>query len=670
MHRRPWLSLLFLALLLGVVPGLGQEADPPGEGASAPESPASPAGEGSAAAEPEGYEGWKALGETREAAGQWLDALKAYRLARRAVLRELGLPPEVEDGADERLKGLRVRIEGCARSYGIEERYKSPDFTDSADTLAKDRARDLVEEVFERVKHFYVAEAELGPLFARGLRSLGRTIELPGLRARYTSLADAEARASFQEDLERVALKAAERSDATPEACKEWISYLLDLNDVSCAVPAGVMAYELIMGALEGLDPFTTFMNELETRKFMETFSGDYAGIGAYVGLRGEDQVFTIISPIYSGPAYKAGLLSGDAIVEIEGHPTAGQKIDALVRELKGAPGTSVTVLVQRDGWDKPRSFTIERADIHIETVRSRMLPGEIGYVSLNQFNHSATTELRDAVAALQEAGMQGLVLDLRGNPGGYLEGAVAVADLFVGGRKLLVYSQGRNELIARRKDYYSTDAGTFKDFPMVVLVNSQSASASEIVSGALQQHKRARLVGEKTFGKGSVQQLMRLRTSGKECLLRLTIAKYFLPDGTSIHEKGIAPDATVEPETYTEAELTEVERLRNANVFRDFAAGLLAGNPDGATTLADADVESVDDYPGLASFHEGLETSLSLDDTRRLVRVALRQKVADARGKEFVADIPEDRVLQRGIVEVLGELHVDTASIPEYSRF
>ncbi|GIW73263.1 MAG: hypothetical protein KatS3mg102_2805 [Planctomycetota bacterium] len=429
-------------------------------------------------------------------------------------------------------------------------------------------------------------------------------------------------------------------------------------------------------GLVSSLDPFSSYMTEKETEEFERTMQGQYAGIGAVVSMDPKDKLLTIIRPIYSGPAYRAGLRSLDKITEVEGESTFGKTVEELVAKLKGPAGTPVTIKVYRKSWEKERTFTLIREEIQLDSVHFAMLPGGIGYLALSQFGHTAVDEVEKALVELEHQGMRGLILDLRANPGGLLSAAVDIADKFLKDDKLIVYSEGRNPHIAPRREFRTRQASTHPDYPIVVLVNRASASASEIVAGALQDHKRALLVGSRTFGKGSVQQLIKVRATGGQSTLRLTIAKYYLPSGRSIHrdsesgEGGVVPDVLIEPEEEDPCTAAEIERVLGNPALERYGAKLWAEHEELMAQLAEFDGLDPQRYPGFEEFYAALQTTLDRQAVRRLVRGVIRRYAQDRRAKEFAHDYENDVQLQRAIYEMAKKLGTDLAQYPEYAFF
>src|SRR5512134_2727738 len=301
---------------------------------------------------------------------------------------------------------------------------------------------------------------------------------------------------------------------------------------------------ELVNGAIKGmlqtLDPHSSYLTPDMLKQVEVETKGVFGGLGIEIGVK--DGILTVIAPIEDTPAFRAGLKAGDKIVKIENEPTRDMTVTDAVKRLRGEPGTKVTISIVREGLSEPRAFTITRDIIKIKSVKSKTMGDGIAYIKLIQFQQDTNSELEKALqAALKEKqGLKGLVLDLRNNPGGLLDQAVKVADEFVESG-LIVYTDGRIE--SQKYKYFARKEGTYTGFPMVVLVNAGSASASEIVAGALQDHGRAILLGAPTFGKGSVQTILPLEDGSA---LRLTTARYFTPNGRSIQAKGIEPDIAV----------------------------------------------------------------------------------------------------------------------------
>ena len=306
-----------------------------------------------------------------------------------------------------------------------------------------------------------------------------------------------------------------------------------------------VKSRELIYGAVKGmldtLDPHTAFMTPEAFKEMQVESSGSFGGLGIEITVK--DRMLTVVAPIDGTPADRAGIQPGDRIVKIEGQLTKDLTLMDAVRKLRGPKGSKVTIGILREGILEPFEVTLVRETIEVRSVRSKDLGDSIFYVRLSQFQERTAKDLEKALEQAQKAVATALILDLRNDPGGLLNQAVAVSDMFLDKDQLIVYTQGR---LKNQDLRFTAEHSTgYPKWPMVVLVNGGSASASEIVAGALQDWKRAVILGTKTFGKGSVQTVIPLSDGSG---LRLTTAKYFTPRGRSIHGIGITPDIVVEP--------------------------------------------------------------------------------------------------------------------------
>jgi carboxyl-terminal processing protease len=299
--------------------------------------------------------------------------------------------------------------------------------------------------------------------------------------------------------------------------------------------------YNAIKGTLRGLDPHSSFLDPEMSREMEVESSGSFGGLGIEITLR--DDVLTVVAPIEGTPAYRAGIQPGDRILKIEGLSTKDMQLSDAVKRMRGKPGSKITISIVREGWAEPKDFFITREQIRVQSVRANQLEPGIEYIRLRQFQEQTANDLEVSLDKyVKEGKIQGLVLDLRNNPGGLLTSAVEVTEKFLESGKLVVYTEGR---VRNQNMRFSSNAKrVFSDFPIVVLVNQGSASASEIVAGALQDWGRAVVIGTQSFGKGSVQTIIPLSDGSG---LRLTTAKYFTPKGRSIHGKGITPDIIVE---------------------------------------------------------------------------------------------------------------------------
>ncbi len=300
------------------------------------------------------------------------------------------------------------------------------------------------------------------------------------------------------------------------------------------------LIYGALQGMLQSLDSHSAFLDPDMFKDMKEDTTGQFGGLGIVISMR--NNILTVVAPMEDTPGSRAGLLSGDHIVEIDGESTEGLSLQEAVRKLRGPPDTDVDIKILRPKTSEIKEHTITRAIIAIESVKdAKIIDDGIGYVRITQFTNPTADDLQEALDELSEQGLDGLILDLRNNPGGLLNAAIEVAQKFVSRGDLIVYTQGRDARSARR--YRARERNPRLDFPMVVLINEGSASGSEIVAGALQDHHRAILVGEKTFGKGSVQSVLPLDDGSA---LRITTAKYYTPGDRVIDDRGIEPDIVV----------------------------------------------------------------------------------------------------------------------------
>ena len=466
-------------------------------------------------------------------------------------------------------------------------------------------------------------------------------------------------------------------------------------------------------GMLLGLDPHSTYFTSDEFQKFFFDLNREYGGIGAFVNFD-QENVFSVIRPIYSGPAYRAGLLSGDKIIEVDGWETEGHTSDEIIARLKGRPDTTVTLKVFRRGWQEPQTLSIVRKEIHVPAVSHTMLPGDVGYLELVNFSTNTAGELDAALRDVMQHGAVAIVLDVRNNTGGFLTQAREVVEKFVEGKKLVVYTQGPSE---KRRDY-STRDNAICNLPLAVLTNNFSASASEIVAGALQDLGRAVIVGERTFGKGTVQNMMPLASDPAEPFtdlnddgvweegepyedrngnkkydvgahIKLTVAKYYLPSGRCTHREfdkngkiadpgwGVIPDHKIEA-----VESKPEDAWKNAplfallkkDVFKDYVRKHLPQQPDLFKQLAEGDDGDASRYPDFDAFYQGLDTRLPKDDVRRWLRYEVRDAVSDLRGAVYpgvraLGDPQEDAQLQEAVRQLLKKTGKDIRDVAAYKN-
>jgi carboxyl-terminal processing protease len=300
------------------------------------------------------------------------------------------------------------------------------------------------------------------------------------------------------------------------------------------------LIYGAIKGMLSSLDPHSSFMPPDAYKEMQVETKGEFGGLGIQIGIK--DKFLTVIAPIEDTPAYRAEIKAGDKIVKINKESTKDMSLQDAVSKMRGAPKTPVTIGILREGWEGPKDFTLIREIIKIKSVKSKVLEDKIGYIKVSQFQEQTASDLSAAVNKLTEGKVNSLVLDLRNNPGGLLNSAIDVASKFLPKGKLVVYTKTRSG----EKSEFFTEGDTNFTPPMIVLVNQGSASASEIVAGALKDWNRAVVLGTQTFGKGSVQTVIPLSDGAG---LRLTTAKYYTPKGISIQNTGITPDIVLKLE-------------------------------------------------------------------------------------------------------------------------
>lgn len=321
-------------------------------------------------------------------------------------------------------------------------------------------------------------------------------------------------------------------------------------NDYVEEVSDDELLEHAIRGMLSGLDPHSAYLNTEEFNELRIGTTGEFGGLGIEVGM--EDGFVKVVSPIDDTPAARAGMLAGDLIIRLDDTPVKGLSLNDAVKLMRGKPGSTLTLTVIREGADKPLTIDIKRAIIKVTSVKSRMLDDHYGYVRISNFQTKTTADLLNAIKKLKsesDNALKGMVLDLRNNPGGVLSGAVGVSDAFLN-EGMIVYTDGRESDSKLRYD--ATEGDVLEGAPLVVLVNGGSASASEIVAGAMQDHGRAVVLGSKTFGKGSVQTIQDLPAGGA---VKLTTSRYFTPNGRSIQALGIEPDITTKPGSWSRPE-------------------------------------------------------------------------------------------------------------------
>jgi carboxyl-terminal processing protease len=326
---------------------------------------------------------------------------------------------------------------------------------------------------------------------------------------------------------------------------------------------------DAIRGMLSGLDPHSAYLGSEEYKELQEGTTGQFGGLGIEVGM--ENGFVKVVSPIDDTPAQKAGIKTGDLIVRLDDKPVKGMTLSDAVKTMRGEPGSDIVLTVVREGQEAPLKFTITRAIIKVNSVKQRLLEKNYGYLRISSFQSSTGQGLIDGINSLKKENdgpLKGIVLDLRNNPGGVLNAAVEVSDAFLESG-LIVFTEGRIKNSEMR--FNAAPGDVINGAPIVVLINGGSASASEIVAGALQDHKRAIIMGEKSFGKGSVQTILPT-TNG--AAIKLTTARYFTPSGRSIQAEGIEPDVKLARVKLESLEKAKFESIKEADLTNHITNG------------------------------------------------------------------------------------------------
>jgi len=344
-----------------------------------------------------------------------------------------------------------------------------------------------------------------------------------------------------------------ERTGHASETYEELKTFSEVLNQVQKHYVDETKAKDLIQGAIRGmlatLDPHSAYMTPEMYKEMQVETKGEFGGVGIQIGVK--DSRLAVIAPIEGTPAYRAGIKAGDFIVKVNDDTTKDLTLMDAVQKMRGPKGSKVNLTIQRDGTPDPLVFTLVRDTIKIESVKSKVIEN-LGYVRLTQFQEATGRDLSKAIKQFREQKVQGAILDLRNNPGGLLTAAVDVSEQFLPNGKLVVYTKSRE---GKKDEWFAKSKDHMEDLPVIILVNEGSASASEIVAGALQDWGRAVIVGATSFGKGSVQTIL---TLGDGSGLRLTTAKYYTPKGRSIQSTGITPDIVVKLPAPVVAKATE----------------------------------------------------------------------------------------------------------------
>jgi carboxyl-terminal processing protease len=419
-------------------------------------------------------------------------------------------------------------------------------------------------------------------------------------------------------------------------------------------VDAEQLVQDAIRGMLSGLDEHTTFLDADDFRLLINDTEGSFGGLGIEISVTPEDQTLTVMNVLEGTPAERAGLKARDKIVEIDGESTKGITTRDALLKMRGEPGTDIEIGIARKGFADMLDFTITRKIIHIDSVPYHfMASDDVGYVRVANFarddERSTSKDADDAMAELKKDGAKKFIIDLRGNPGGPLDEAVALASLFLKKGDLVVYTAGRERRWEERK-YFVKEEGKYKNEPLVVLIDDSSASASEVFTGALKDHKRATIMGEKSYGKASVQTLIPLAAAADVAPgpgLKITIAYYYTPDGNLIDGVGIEPEVKLEPE---EVPLI-VGKLFALGYFRMFAEEYYDEHGDAALSDFEADGTAFDEFVawvderGLDFYPEGYAETLP-DNGREFYLAAIekeREEVLTMLMREIIREIKGD---------------------------
>lgn len=461
-----------------------------------------------------------------EARGEWREAIRRYEEALRQQ-------------PDSEL--VRQKLWECRVHYDIARRIHDRSYREELLGLTRTKQLALLGEVLTVIQDNYYRPPDLAALQAAGFRSLLVAFDDPLFRAAHLShLSDSDLRG-----LQQLTLDYLKRRPANPVRVTDVVYTALQYVQQAqqqFSVAEGPLLVQLTFGLVASLDNYTACLTPQRLKDVYAVIDGEFVGIG--VELRhNEHRELEIVDVLPNSPALRAGLLARDIILAIDGVPVAGESLDESADRLQGPLGSMVTLLIRRRGHQEPLHFRLRRDHVEVPSVEEAVTlsPAEgIGYVRLTSFQRTTYRELTDAIAKLRAEGMRALILDLRDNPGGLLTAAVDVADLFLA-EGVIVSTSGRAN--GQSWTYWARPAGTLT-LPVVVLVNHESASASEIVAGALKAHHRALIVGERTFGKGTVQSILPLKTA--DAGIRLTTAEFLSPTGQAYAGVGVEPDVAV----------------------------------------------------------------------------------------------------------------------------
>ncbi len=369
---------------------------------------------------------------------------------------------------------------------------------------------------------------------------------------------------------------------------------------------------DAIRGMLSGLDPHSTYLNEEQYQELRVGTTGQFGGLGIEVGM--ENGFIKVISPIDDTPAQRAGIKAGDLIIRIDDKPVKGTSLGDAVKIMRGKPGSEIILTVVREGVEQPLTIKVVRAVISVTSVKSRILEKDYGYIRISSFQSRTSDSVKSEILKLKQKNkgdIKGLVLDLRNNPGGVLNAAVGVSDTFLNSG-LIVYTEGR--VGDSQINFRATPTEYLKGAPIVILINAGSASASEIVAGALQDQKRAVIMGDKSFGKGSVQTVIPTSNGGA---VKLTTARYYTPSGRSIQAEGITPDIKLSRVKLQELEKSGYEPVKEADLSNHLTNGKAGRNSKKSSEKSAANGDITRDYP----LSEALNVLKGINISKRIGR-------------------------------------------------
>jgi carboxyl-terminal processing protease len=571
-----------------------------------------------------------------EKQGQWLESLQLYsdlntlyeidtrfkpqmqRLARRTRLLALYTPKALLDMRKQITARLdKLHAEDIAATQpttapGTEAAADAAGLKDDGDDESSfPRWQDTVEKItpamlslaLEQACNYWVEQTDYNTLLKGGIDALQLFLTTPELAKEFPGLADEGAKAKFAAELDSQIKKLDPANPLTQGQLDDVVDHILSTNADTIKLPEEVAVMEFTDGAMEKLDPFTAVIWPHEVDEFFKNTQGHFGGVGVQISL--ENGQLKVITPLEDTPAYKAGIIAGDVITGIDGKPTAGISIDTAVHSIMGKPDTEVVLRIKREGEAQQKDYTLTRAEIRVTSVKGMdrakddqtkwnfMIDpdSKIGYIRITGFQEDTAKELKSALETLKDQGVRGVILDLRFNPGGLLEVAVKMCDEFID-HGTIVSTRGRVARPTKRDADHSLVIPT--NMPVEVLVNQYSASASEIFSGAMKDLNRGLIIGQRTFGKGSVQNLMQLTP---DAAMKLTQAHYYLPNGECLHRIdgaktwGVEPDVIV-PETPLQV-VNLVKARRDAEIIH---AKISATAPATQPATADKPAEPVYD--------------------------------------------------------------------------